>query len=249
MPLAEYRGPLRRPPLRFEAYDVLLEAIVRGDLAPGEQIRDVELADRMGLSRTPVREAISRLVDVGLAEAKPGVHTRITVPTRTDVVATVEVLQALDAIALRAAVPRLTPATLERLSEANRRFENAVGSSDPTAALAADDAFHGILVEIARNPVVARLLPQLHPQIHRVLYHKFSSVLGGRETVEHHDRLVARCAAGDADGAVELSATHWARLAGLLDDLFPPAEGADARATGGACGERDLRTVRRQYPA
>ena len=103
MPLAEYRGPLKRPPLRFEAYDILLDAIVRGDLAPGEQIRDVEVAANLGLSRTPVREAISRLVDLGLAESKPGVYTRSTVPVRQDVLATLKVLSALDDIASKPA--------------------------------------------------------------------------------------------------------------------------------------------------
>lgn len=220
MPLAQHRGPLRRPPLRFEAYDVLLEAIVRGDLAPGEQIRDSELAASIGLSRTPVREAIGRLVDAGLVEAKPGVYTRITVPTRQDVVATVEVLRALEEIALRAAVPVLTADHLDRLAAANRRFADAVAAADALAALAGDDAFHGVFVDAAGNPVVARLLPQLHPQIHRVLYRKFSTLLGGRDTVDHHDELLRLCRAGDVEAVIGLSAAHWSRLGDLIGELF-----------------------------
>jgi len=220
MPLAEYRGPLRRPPLRFEAYDILLDAIIRGDLEPGEQIRDVEVAANLGLSRTPVREAISRLVDLGLAESKPGVYTRITVPTRQDVMATLRVLSALDDIALRDGIPALTGEHIDRLREANRRFEAAVLAQDAMAALGADDGFHAIFVDAAQNPVVARLLGQLHPPIHRILYRKFSSLLGGRDTVEHHEQLIRLCLAGDVDATVAASAAHWSRLGELIEDLF-----------------------------
>lgn len=220
MPLAEYREPLRRPPLRFEAYDVLLDAIIRGDLAPGEQIRDVEVAANLGLSRTPVREAISRLVDLGLAESKPGVYTRITVPTREDVLATLKVLSALDAIALRDGIPALTSAHIDRLREANQRFEQAVLAQDAMAALGADDGFHAIFVDAARNPVVARLLGQLHPQIHRILYRKFSTLLGGRETVDHHEQLINLCVTGDVDATAALSAAHWSHLGELIEELF-----------------------------
>jgi DNA-binding GntR family transcriptional regulator len=220
MPLAEYRVPLKRPPLRFEAYDVLLTAIVRGDLAPGEQIKDTDLAAGLGLSRTPVREAISRLVDVGLAESKPGVYTRITVLDRQSVMATLKVLRALDDIAVRDGVPAMTPDHIARLREVNERFAGAVRGTDAMEALIADDAFHGIIVEAADNPVVARLLAQLHPQIHRILFRKFSTLLGGRDTIDHHAELITLCAAGDAAAAAELSAAHWSRLGELIEDLF-----------------------------
>jgi DNA-binding GntR family transcriptional regulator len=220
MPLAEYRVPLKRPPLRFEAYDVLLDSIIRGDLAPGEQIKDTDLAAGLGLSRTPVREAISRLVDVGLAESKPGVYTRITVPDRRSVLATLKVLRALDDIAVRDGVPTMTAEHIERLRQANREFAEAVRGTEAMRALAADDGFHAIIVEAAENPVVARLLEQLHPQIHRILYRKFSTLLGGRDTIDHHEQLIALCAAGDADAAAALSAEHWSRLGELIEDLF-----------------------------
>ncbi len=220
MPLAEYRVPLKRPPLRFEAYDVLLDSIIRGDLAPGEQIKDSDLAAGLGLSRTPVREAISRLVDVGLAESKPGVYTRITVPDRRSVLATLKVLRALDDIAVRDGVPAMTSEHIERLRQANREFAEAVRGTEAMRALAADDGFHAIIVEAAENPVVARLLEQLHPQIHRILFRKFSTLLGGRDTIDHHEQLIALCAAGDADAAAALSAEHWSRLGELIEDLF-----------------------------
>lgn len=199
---------------------MLLDSIIRGDLAPGEQIKDSDLAASLGLSRTPVREAIARLVDVGLAESKPGVYTRITVLDRQSVLTTLKVLRALDDIAVRDGVPAMTAAHIERLREANRKFADAVKGTDAMQALTADDAFHGVIVESADNPVVARLIEQLHPQIHRILFRKFSSLLGGRDTVDHHEELIGLCADGDADAAAALSAGHWSRLGELIGDLF-----------------------------
>jgi DNA-binding GntR family transcriptional regulator len=209
-----------RPPLRCEAYDVLLGAIIRGDLAPGEQIRDSELAASIGLSRTPMREAIGLLAEAGLVESKPGVYTRITVPTRQNVVATVEVLRALDEIALRAAAPVLTVAHLDRLAAANRQFADAVAATDVLKIFASDEAFHGVFVEAAGNPVVARLLPQLYPQVHRVLYRRFSTVHGGRDSIGYHDELLRLCQAGDVEAVTRLSAAHWSRLVDLIGGLF-----------------------------
>jgi DNA-binding GntR family transcriptional regulator len=177
-----------------------------------------------------VREAISRLVDVGLVESKPGVYTRITVPDRTSVLATLKVLRALDDLAVRDAVPAMTPQHITRLQKANQIFAEAVRSgADAMRAIGADDDFHAIIVEAAGNPVIARLLEQLHPQIHRILFRKFSSLLGGRDTIDHHDELIRLCAAGDADAAAALSAEHWSRLGELIEELFEddrPAAGS-----------------------
>jgi len=204
----------------FDQLDAGIDARGPDGLAPGEQIRDTDVAARLGLSRTPVREAISRLVDVGLAESKPGVYTRITILDRRDVLATLKVLRALDDIAVRDGVPAMTPDHLERLREANENFAKAVRGTDVMQAIVTDDLFHAIIVEAAENPVVARLIEQLHPQIHRILFRKFSSLLGSRETVDHHEQLIALCAAGDADAAAALSAEHWSHLGVLIDDLF-----------------------------
>jgi DNA-binding GntR family transcriptional regulator len=202
------------------AYERLKDAIVRGELAPGEKIRDGDIAQRLGLSRTPVREALTRLADTGLVEAKPGVYTRITTLNRHDVAATLIVLRSLDDLAVRTGVPRLTNGDIDRMRQANVQFAQAVEQHDITRAFAADDAFHGVMIDAADNPVLRRMIDQLHPQIHRILYRKFSTLLGGHDTVDHHAKLIELCANGDAHGAAGRSAEHWVHLGGLIDELF-----------------------------
>jgi DNA-binding GntR family transcriptional regulator len=213
-------GPVPRRLLSDEVFDQLRDAIVRGELVPGEKVKDTELAERFGLSRTPVREALHRLVDIGLVEAKPGVYTRITPLDRTDAERTLAVLRALDTLAVRTAVPRMTAEDLQQMRAANRDFEAAVQHDDIDAALEADDRFHAVPLRVADNPTLTRIVEQLHPQIHRMLYRKFSTLLGGRNTIEHHDAFVDLCASGDADAAAHQSGQHWERLGGHITQLF-----------------------------
>lgn len=220
MPLAEYRRPLQKQLMRATAYDILREAIICGEFAPGEPIKDSEVAARLGLSRTPVREALVRLADAGLVESKPGVYTKVTGLDRGEVTATLDVLQALHGVAVRGAVPRLTQDHLRAMRRHNDEFAGAVERRDVKAALAADDAFHSVLVEAGANPVLARLLDQLHPVVDRILFRKFSTLLGGQDTIDHHNDLIELCAGGDADAAADRSTAHWARLGGLIEKLF-----------------------------
>lgn len=212
--------PVARRLLSDEVFQRLRDSIVRGELTPGEKVKDSELAERLGLSRTPVREALARLTDIGLVEPKPGVYTRITTLNRRDVAKTLAVLRSLDQLAVETAVPLMKPADLDRLRQANRDFERAVTADDVDAALEADDRFHAVPVTVADNPVLSRILDQLHPQIHRILHRKFSGLLGGRNTIEHHDRLIELCATGDAAAAARLSADHWSELGGHINQLF-----------------------------
>ena len=124
-----------------------------------------------------------------LVEAKPGVYTRITTLNRRDVEKTLAVLRSLDQLAVETAVPVMTEQDLQRMRRANRDFERAVAANDTTAALAADDRFHGIPIAAADNPVLSRIVEQLHPQIHgyirigmcsRVLRGKFKYQFTGR---------------------------------------------------------------------
>lgn len=207
-----------------EAFDRIRNAIVTGDLAPGERVKDTELAERMGLSRTPVREALSKLAETGLVEAKPGVYTRIATLDKDEVARTLAVLKALDELAVRTGTPNLTAADLGLMREVNEEFESAVSRKDVQAALEADDRFHAIPVTAARNPLIARIMDQLHPQIHRILYRKFSTLYGAQNTGGHHRDLIRILESGDAEEAAKSSGEHWVELGGLIDELFANAE-------------------------
>src|SRR5688500_10435660 len=94
--------------LRDSAYEAIKAAIVDGELAPGQTIRDLDLAAHLGLSRAPVREALARLADEGLVESKPQSWTRVTPLVLSEVRDAATVVRAMHEVAVREAVPRVT---------------------------------------------------------------------------------------------------------------------------------------------
>src|SRR6266508_498840 len=131
---------VERSLLRDRAYRILRDAIVTGELPPGAVIRDVELAERVGLSRTPVREALARLADDGLVETKPHSWTRVTPLLLREVRDALVVLRAMHEVAVRLAVAVMTERHHDLMREANRQFAAALETGDVEGALDADDA-------------------------------------------------------------------------------------------------------------
>src|SRR4051794_21624181 len=133
--------PSSRVLLRDSAYVRLRDAILEGTFAPGEQLRDVELASWLGLSRTPVREALARLAEQGLVESAPNRWTRVTPIDRTQGRHAFQVVAALHSLAAELALPQTGDRELREMKAANRRLAAAFRSGDVAAAVAADDAF------------------------------------------------------------------------------------------------------------
>jgi DNA-binding GntR family transcriptional regulator len=205
--------------LRDQAYARLRDAILDGTLEPGEQLKDAELAEWLGLSRTPIREAVARLEEYGLVDTKPNSYTRVAPLSARDARDAFTVYAALEALAASLAVPRLTRDDLETMRAANREFADALRAADVDAAISADDRFHDILVQAAANREIPRSLERLLPRIRRLERARFGS-LAGRRSVEQHERIIALCAAGDARRAAEAVRENWLTLGALIDQTF-----------------------------
>ncbi|MBL0749940.1 GntR family transcriptional regulator [Nocardioides baculatus] len=217
MPIPTAAAPLRTELLRDSVHDRLRDAIVDGTLAPGEVVRDTELATWLGVSRTPVREALLRLGGTGLVRAAPGRSTVVAEIDLAEVREAHAVVASMHRLAVAEAVARLTADDLARMHAANERFATAVDAQDTDAALAADDDFHAVAVDASANRAVATVLDQFGPVVRRLERLRFAS-LAAADSVDLHDRLVAACASGDADAAADVAFRTWQNLADLIPD-------------------------------
>jgi DNA-binding GntR family transcriptional regulator len=208
--------PLHRTLLRDRAYESIRDAIVAGEIEPGAVVRDADLAERLGLSRAPVREAFARLVDEGLLESKPQSYTRVTPVVAADVRDAAAVVGAMHELATRVAVPRLRPADLNAMRAANERFDTAVRAGDVDGALRADDELHDVLVRVSGNRAAAATVARYTPLIRRLERRRFGEG-GSCRSAGLHERLIETCADGDADAAVRVTADIWRTLADLAD--------------------------------
>jgi DNA-binding GntR family transcriptional regulator len=204
-------APVRRTLLRDTAYEAIRDAIVRGDLAPGAIVRDADVASQLGLSRAPVRDALARLATEGLVETKPQSFTRVTPLVVQEVSDAAAVVRAMHELAARNAMARLTAGDLEDMRAANASFDAATRAGDVDAALAADDELHDVLVRRSGNRAVAATIERYTPLIRRLERQQFSSA-GARRSVRRHEELIAACATGDTDAAVEITARIWRSL-------------------------------------
>lgn len=217
MPVPESQGVVARSLLRDDALRAIRNAIVDGTLRPGERLNDAELSGWLGVSRTPIREALGRLEQAGLVQTKPG---RFTIVSPIDVRETrsaQSVAAAMHELAVREAVPQLTATDLDAMRRANERFAAALRADDVDAALAADDAFHAVAVAVSANPVLRSVLEQVTPLVRRAERARFSS-LTGRGSVTAHATIIALCAAGDAERAGAEARANWLTLQLLSAD-------------------------------
>ncbi len=208
---------MRRTLLRETAYEAIRDAIVRGDIAPGASVSNAELAEQLGLSRAPVRDALARLAGEGLVETKPQSYTRVTPLVLRDVCDAAAVVRAMHELATRNAVPMLTPEHVTEMLAANRRFEAATRAGDVDAAMRADDELHDVLVRACGNRAVAATIERYTPLIRRLERRQFSRASAHR-SVELHDQLIDACAAGDAQAATKVTARIWRALEDLAED-------------------------------
>lgn len=212
MPVPVAAASAQRQLLRDSVFQRIRDAIIDGTLEPGERLLDPELSAWLGVSRTPIREALARLEAAGLVETKPGRYTIVS-PIEPRTVADAQaVTAAMHELAVRAAVPLLTAADLTAMREANDAFAAALAAGDVVAAIAADDAFHAVPVERAGNAAVRVVLDQYTPVLRRVERIRFASLVG-RESVAQHARIVELAAAGDAEEAALEARRNWMTLA------------------------------------
>jgi DNA-binding GntR family transcriptional regulator len=204
MPIPGKGNTIDRALLRDEVFIRLRAAIVDGTFAPGEQLKDHDLAAWLGVSRTPVREALLRLADAGLVLASPGRSTTVATLDLRAARDARDVVAAMHEVAVLEATSSMTRADLTAMRAANKRFRSALSARDVDEALAADDDLHAIPVRVAGNRAVEAVLDQFTPVVRRAERLRFST-LAGRASVGRHDDLIRLLGAGDAEAAAAVA--------------------------------------------
>jgi DNA-binding GntR family transcriptional regulator len=216
MPVPVQRDAIDRHLLRDNAYTSLRDAIVDGTLAPGEDLHDVELCAWLGLSRTPVRDALARLEDEGLVVIAPQRYTRVTPLRAADAHDAFPLLAAIHALATELGVPALARIGHERLRTANDAYTMALATGDAGGAYAADERFHALFVEAAHNSDIERALERMAPRLRRFERLR-SGPAAGRREIAQHEAIIARAAAGDAPRTASAVRENWLTLGALIE--------------------------------
>jgi len=154
-------------PLRDVVFHTLREAILKGELKPGERLMELQLAAKLGVSRTPIREAIRMLEQEGLAITVPRRGAEVARMTEKDMQDVLQVREALDELAASIACELITDEEMEQLEQAAKDFEEATDTKDVKRIADTDMVFHDIIYHATRNPKLVNILNNLREQMYR----------------------------------------------------------------------------------
>lgn len=184
----------------------LLDMIIHGDLTPGTHLREVAIAEELGTSRVPVREAIQRLADDGWVTRRPRAGARVRVPTPQDIDEVFELRTILELAAMERAVRHLSLATIEHLRTVIDDGKRAAAGEDQRAIVQANTRFHGAMAELSQNRLLAEMLANLDKRVRWL----FSSVALARapESLVEHEGILDALEHRDVPLAASLTAAH-----------------------------------------
>lgn len=154
-------------PLRDVVFNTLREAILKGELKPGERLMELQLAAKLGVSRTPIREAIRMLEQEGLAVTIPRKGAEVAKMTEKDMEDVLQVREALDELAASIACEQITEEQLGELAGAMKEFEASIKTKDVKKIAEIDVKFHDIIYQSTGNPKLVNILNNLREQMYR----------------------------------------------------------------------------------
>jgi len=195
-------------PLRDVVFNTLRKAILRGELKPGERLMEIHLANRLGVSRTPIREAIRKLELEGLVTMIPRRGAEVARITEKNLKDVLEVRRALDALTVELACDRITSEEMDALKEASLQFEEATKLKNVTAIARADVKFHDIIVRAAGNERLTQLINNLAEQMYRYRFEYIKDENQHATIVEEHRAIFESILKKDKKTAAMAVKTH-----------------------------------------
>lgn len=195
-------------PLRDVVFNTLRQAILTGELKPGERLMEIHLANRLGVSRTPIREAIRKLELEGLVTMIPRRGAEVAQITEKGMSDVLEVRRSLDALCAELACDRISEEDLEALKDACSNFEQLVQSGDIKKIAQADVALHDIIVKATGNQRLIQLVNNLSEQMYRYRFEYIKDIGIHQLLIEEHRIIFESIVNKDKVTAANASKLH-----------------------------------------
>ena len=192
-------------PLRDVVFNTLRQAILRGELKPGERLMEIQLANKLGVSRTPIREAIRKLELEGLVLMIPRKGAEVADISEKSLRDVLEVRRALEELAVRLTCEKITKAQIRELRESAEEFKKILRSSDITQIAEADVRFHDIIYMATDNQKLIQLLNNLRDR-YRIEYLKRPEVYP--QLTAEHEEIIRRIERKEKEEACEIVCKH-----------------------------------------
>ena len=203
-------------PLREIVYEELRNLILTGKIKPGTRMMEIELADDMGVSRTPIREAIRKLEKEGLVVIEPRKGAYASEVSVKDMVDILEVRANLEGLAAYLAAERMTDAEKKVLEETKEKFKIAVAESDLPEMIANDTKFHHMIVESSKNNHLIHMVEQLQELVLRFRYIYYKDFKRAEDMIPEHKRIFEEIINGNGANARFEAFNHIDKLKDMI---------------------------------
>lgn len=209
MPIPTNHAKPIRISAKENAFNQLQQWIIDGTLRPEEKLNDTELAQALGVSRTPIRESLQLLEVQGFVEMFPGKATQVTTVRKEDIKDLLPPLAALQALSAELAIPNLDKKTIDNMEDANERFSHAIQTKDYFSALKIDEEFHQIIVDAANNPYITSMVANLQAHVLRQFFH--NSIVLTTHSIKEHATIIELLKKRDAAAVAQVMRDNWLR--------------------------------------
>ncbi len=202
--------------IKDKIFQSLRADIISQHLKPGQTVREDELAQKYGISRTPIREMLRRLEQEDLVKIVPNVGVYVSELTPRDIEEVLDLRICLESAAARSAASKITEEQMEQLREIGRQLDVAIEKQDSIISFEADTRLHDLIMVAAGNARARRLLNNLLGQIHRIRF--ISGHKPGRmnTTIAEHKEIIAALSDHDPDRAEQAMHIHLVKTKELL---------------------------------
>lgn len=195
-------------PLREVVFKTLRNAIIQGEFQPGERLMEITLAKKLGVSRTPVREAIRMLELEGLVVMIPRKGAEVANITVKDLKDALEVRMALEALSVRLACERIDEEGKEELKVACMTFKEAINSKLVPAIVQADEHFHNVIYKASKNSKLINMAQNLREQVYRYRVEYVKDFSYHDNLIREHDQITMAILKGDKESAEKIMNEH-----------------------------------------
>ncbi len=195
-------------PLREMVFESLREAIIQGRLKPGERLMEIQLAEEMGVSRTPIREAVRKLELEGFVVMVPRKGAYVAGISMKDIIDVFEVRAALEGLAAGLAAVRITPDELEGLERSLLAISEVSLKSDLEGIVDTDTSFHEMIYKASRNDRLFQIIIHLKEQIQRFRTTSLSQPGRSKDALDEHRKIVEAISERNAELAQVLAREH-----------------------------------------
>lgn len=192
-----------------EAYTRLRNGILEGTFAPGAQLRDKELAQQFGVSRTPIREALIRLENEGLVRTFPNRSTEVSSIDFHNAFHLYSIVWTLECLALSQAFGSITPEHIQEMIEANERFLEKMKTKDRYSALKADEDFHAVYIRLSENKEIEKIIRELKTRLIRLDLYYFDKVKNALQSYDEHKKIIDALIQNNLSLTLEAVENNW----------------------------------------